>query len=351
MKNKKFAIGTALLMAGSLLLTNCTKNKTNEPLSPDYETSTTKDVSKMYWMAADVFDIVAESSDGGILTAVHNASGTVVVKQGTTTVTHVNAGPPTIVGKKYTIVFNNTVGRDGHLRNGTIDIDYTPSPVPTATEFRHTEWKADITATNFSIDNYTISLNSWRISNTTPVGYPAAPNHPSVTPLTWNQSGTLTYTQSITDGTTTVTRSSSWSGSMDVKLLNHFNQPVPTPTAGAQTFTINAAPYLATLKWDRAYISYTGSGNGTLDGVGPYTSTITAATRNMNTSPETWYKDVSNMLITAEKHPFLSGTLTFKPGAKPTRDIDYGVATTVDYNAKMTIQGISYDVDCAELKE
>jgi hypothetical protein len=138
---------------------------------------------------------------------------------------------------------------------------------------------------------------------------------------------------------------------MDIKLLNHFNQPVPTPTAGAQTFTINQAPYLTALNWQYAYVSYNGSANGNLDGVGPYTSTITDATRNMNTSPEAWYKNTNNVLITAEKHPFLSGVLSFKPGAKPARDLDFGVPTVVDYNAKMTIQGISYDVDCAELKE
>lgn len=353
MKNKKFAIGAALLMAGSLLLTNCTKNKTNEALSPDNEKNTSKEVSKLHWFAADIFDICLEACDKGQLSAVHNYSGSVVVSVGTNTFAHVAAGPPTIMGKVYTIVFNNTVGKDGHLRNGTLQFDYTPSPVVTATEPKHTQWIANVTATNFTIDDYSLTVTGMQIANTTPVGYPAPPYTPSVTSLSWKETGNISVSRTVGSGTNAVTTTNTWSGTLNMVLLNTFNQAVPTPTAGSITPTINLNPNGNTspLQWQYAHISYDGTSTGTLDnGIGAFTSTITAATRNMNVSPETWYKDnVTNMLVSAEKHPFLTGTLTFKPGSHPTRVVDYGISTIVDYNAKVTIQGITYNVDCAEV--
>jgi hypothetical protein len=353
MKNKKFTIGAALLMAGSLLLTNCVGDKTNKEISPDYEKTSTKDVSKLNWIAADIFDICMETCDKGQLSAIHNysTSGSVVVTVNSNTVTHIAAGAPTILGQVYTIVFNNTVGKDGHLRNGTLTFDYSFSTIP-VTEPKQPKWYAKVTATNFSIDSYSITLsNNFMILTTTPFGYPAPPFTPSVTPMTWNESGSFTAINSTGTGSAVVTHTNDWTGSLDIKLLNTYNQAVPTPS-GNITFTINVNPNGNTspLQWEKAHLSYSGTFSGNLEGIGSYGGSLTGVTRNLNTAPETFYKHPSNnMLVSAEKHPFLSGTMTFKPGNKPTRDIDYGVSTVVDYNAKMTIQGITYDVDCAEI--
>ena len=64
MKNKKFNFGLTLLMAGSLFLTNCTKNKTNEPPAPDYEMGSTKDIVKAQMIVTDIFDMAGQAGEG-----------------------------------------------------------------------------------------------------------------------------------------------------------------------------------------------------------------------------------------------------------------------------------------------
>jgi hypothetical protein len=352
MKNKKFTIGAALLLAGSLLLTNCTKNKTNKEISPDYEKNSTKEVSKLHWFAADIFDLCMEACDKQQISAIHNYSSAVIVTVNTNTFSHNIASPPSISGKQITINFNNCVGSDGHLRNGTLMFDYTPTTIP-VTEPRQPKWLANVTATNYSVDNYTISLSNFQIFNSTPFGYPAPPYTPSVTPLTWQESGNMTVVSTTGTGSTAATHTNSWGGTLEITLLNTFNQSVPTPS-GNVNFTVNPNPSgnSSPLQWEKAHLMYSGTTTGSLENIGAFNATVTATTRNLNTSPETWYKNPStNMLISAQKHPFLSGKMTFKPGSKPTRDIDYGVSTVVDYNAKMTIEGRTYDVDCAEINE
>ena len=348
MKNKKFTLGLILLMAGSLFLTNCTKNKTNEAPVPDNNTESTQEVTKIQMIVCDIYDICGQVNDGasGLLPYLNYAP--LSVMQGTNTINSVNHLPFVTFSSTPTyyreVTFNNTIGKDGRVRNGTLRFDYSPSTQITVEYNRHPGFVCDVIATGYSVDDYSVTVNSMRITNTTTLGFP---NTPSVTPalykLTWTSSSNISITRAVGSATETC----SWVGTIDKTLLNTNNSAVPMATASPQTFTIYPGPGYGSLDWSKSYCSYSGNGGGTLADGTSYTLTYTDCTRNNNSSPQKFYSAVgTNMLVTPERHPFISGLMQFKPGSKPTRDIDFGVGEVVDYNAKVTIEGITYDVDC-----
>ena len=67
----------------------------------------------------------------------------------------------------------------------------------------------------------------------------------------------------------------------------------------------------------------------------------------MNSSPEMFYAP-SGLFQRAERHPFLSGAMTFKPSGKSIREVNCGTGDVVDYNVKVTIEGVTYDADCRD---
>jgi hypothetical protein len=342
MKNKKFSIGLTLVIASSLLFTNCTKNKTNEAPSPDYEFQSTKDMARIQMIMTDIQEIIAQTyENSGSLFPVYNSPAALTVSL----TTH-NPVSTTILANGYQIDFNanGTIGYDGHIRRGTILVN-DASQFSGAISYRKAGWRAVIsTPTPYVVDNYTVTINSMVIENVTTkpaFNFPLAPNTPSTTNLVWEQTANVNIaTPSTTEN---------FNGTITKTLLNTSNSPVPMPLIGSQTFTVfpkltscNCYDQLNTMK---QYMSYSGTGVCTL-GAGPTSFTMTNMTRNMNSSPEPFFKDGTNMLITPERHPFLSGMMSFKPGSKATRDVDFGQGDIVDYNAKVTIEGITYGVDC-----
>jgi hypothetical protein len=356
MKNKKLSIVvySYLLMAGTLLFTDCTKNKTNEAPSPDYEFETTKDMSRLQMIISDIGEMAAEAGDGasGILPHHSYPAPGLSIMQGTV---QVNNTPAVLfvdpVTKYYTLTFANTIGKDGHVRNGTLTYNYYPSTYtdtefpaapPSVDYYRQPGFRCDVTSSGYSVDNNTVTITKFRITNTTPVGFPSiSPYTPANYNLTWREEVDVT----VATGAVV----NSVNGTIYKTLLNTNNTSVPMPGGiSPQTFTIYPGPGYATLNWAKAYMSYSGSGVANLQNIGATNYTITNVTRNNNSSPEAFYMDGAGMFVSPERHPFLSGMMTFKPGAKATRDVNYGFGEVVDYNAKVTIEGITYEVDCRE---
>jgi len=354
MKNKKLTIGLTLLMAGSVILTNCTKNKTSEAPSPDNETQSTKDMSRIATIVGDIIEIGAQGGDGASGLLPYLSYSPLVVMQGTTTINSTGAVLFVDQGSKYyTLTFSNTVGKDGHVRNGVLKYDYFPSTLidsefssapPLVDYYRQPAFRADVTSIGYSVDDYTIGINSFRITNTTPIGFPnITPYTPALgVKLTWRNNFDVSLSRAV--GTTTET--STFVGTIYKTLLNTANTPVPMPLISPQTFTIYQGPAYGSLNWAKAYYSYNGTAVANLPNIGPTNVTMTDLTRNMNNSPEAFYMDGTSMLLSPEKHPFVSGYMSFKPGSKPSREVNFGVGEVVDYNAKVTIEGITYDVDC-----
>jgi hypothetical protein len=350
MKNKK--LGLTLLMAGSLFLTNCTKNKTNEAPSHDYETQSTKDMVQAQIILSDIIEIAGQAHDGVGLSP-YLSSTLTSVRVGTNMVTSSPVvflpGNPNISTKTYSVNFTTTPGNDGHVRNGVLFFDYsaTTSTVPSSTIKHSTPgFIASVTSTGYTVDDYSITINSMQIKNTTNLSFPAVSSYsPNNTNLTWN----ITADIDVAAPGGTRNLKANWNKT----LLNTGNQAVPMPLTGSQTFTIFQGPAYTTVLWNYAYVSYSGTGSGSTS-AGPFTYSMSNMTRNFNSSPEGYkyirYIAPNPMAPTVvddpERHPFLSGMMTFKEGSKPTREVDFGVANVVDYNAKVTIEGVTYDVDC-----
>lgn len=348
MKNKKF--GLILLMAGSLFLTNCTKNKTNEPPSPDYETQSTKDMAQLQMILSDIIEIGGQANDGASALCPYLSSTLTSVKVGTTTVPSNPAVLFVDLGMKYyTVTFANTPGNDGHVRNGQLYYNYANSTNSLVSQiyYRTPGFTASVTTVgDYTIDDYTVSINHLLIKNNVQVGFPTTG---SLTPANINLSWNIDADIDVAGPGGTKNLKGMWTKT----LLNTNNQAVPMPN-GSQTFTVYVAPY-SSLAWQKAYVSYSGTGSGSTSS-GPFTYTLTDVTRNYNSSPEgsKYLTYVApnpfspSFVDDPERHPFLSGMLTFKEGSKPTRDVDFGVGNVVDYNAKVTIQNVTYDVDCKE---
>lgn len=351
MKNKKFTIGLTLLMAGSLFLTNCTKNKTNEAPSPDYETQSTKDMAQLHMILNDIIEIGGQANDGASGLNPYLSSTLTSVMVGTTNVV---SSPAAInidlINKFYTVTFANTPGNDGHVRNGQLRYDYAASSNSLVPQifYRTPGYIANVTSTAYTIDNYSITINSLQIRNLLQVGFP---NTGNLTPANYNLAWGITADITVTDAS----GSRNLKGDLTKTLLNTNNTAVPMPLTGSQTFTIYQGPGYSSLAWNKAYVSYSGTGVGTT-AAGPFSYTLSALTRNFNSSPEgskyiTYVApnpNAATIVDDPERHPFLSGIMTFKEGAKSTRIVDFGSGNVVDYNASVTIQGVTYDVDCKE---
>ena len=350
MKNKKFNLGLTLLLTSSLLLTNCTKNKTNDPPVPDNNTQSTAEVTELQMILNDLVEIGGQANDGASGLSPYLSSTLTSVKVGTTTVM---SNPATLfldlTNKFYTVTFNNTPGNDGHVRNGVLKYDYatsTNSLVPQIF-YRTPGYIAFVTGTAYTIDNYSITINSMTIRNLIQVGFPTSgPLNPTNTNLAWG----ITADISVASPTWTRTITGDWTKT----LLNTNNQAVPMPLTGTQTFTVYQGPSYASLSWNKAHVSYSGTGSANV-GAGPLTYTLTSCTRNFNSSPEGYkyikYVYPANPMSQStvddpERHPFLSGLMSFRGTGSALRQVDFGTGDVVDYNAKVTIQGITYDVDC-----
>lgn len=347
MKNKKFTIGLAVLIAGALVFAGCTKNKTNPAPDPDKDTSAASDVALAQLTVSDLGEITVQGCDGiAYLSPMFSATpmptstawgGTMSVTGSQPVITAYTVAP-----SAYTVVLNNTLGRDGKRRTGTLHFDCSMTvPTTNAIYARQPGLQIMVSAVNNTIviDHDTVTINSMKVMNTTPIGFPnTGTNIPSKVNMTWSQSADISIKRA--DGKTVT-----WVGNLNKTLLNTNNTAVPT-SSGSVTYTVypSTPAYGATLYWDRAYLSFTGDSHGTINGTA-YTASITKPLiRNLNTSPEA-YITVGSVLMTPAEHPFLAGTMAVTPGTKSTRTIDFGSDSSIDYDANVTVDGITYPVD------
>jgi hypothetical protein len=355
MKNKKFTfLGLALVVAGSLVLTNCTKNKTNKIVEPDTDTEAARDVARAVQTVVEINDIVAPLNEDNTPVTLYTYYAPLSMSVTTGTVTTVVNSTAPIVNQQFSskfndITFSNTIGKDGIRKNGMIHCDFSATAATAnADKYRHAGWDCKVTSPSGLIwNNDTIFIYSYRIFNTTTVGFPgtgASPLQPSKgVKITWQITANIAIHRE--DG-----KWIKWNGTLNRTLENTNNTSVPMPPGTlVTTFTVFPSPYTLAYYNQRSYCSYTGSGKGDAVANGDtYVMEISSdfpLMRNMNSSPEAFTNPVSNMLITPEKHPFVSGVMYVDPGTKTKRKVDFGMPDVVDYDAKVTIDGITYGVD------
>jgi hypothetical protein len=363
MKNKKFTIGLALLISGSLFLTNCTKDKTNPAPEPDTDTQAVKDVIEAQIIVNDIGEIFAQTCEGfGYLLGTHSYAplskmdGTLTINS---TSAFISRNPNMVGGRYFKLAFPTTIGKDGKVRmtlpNDSIVFDYSGTTLPTGMPAEYTRqagFSVNVKGQSggpatLIVDNYTVVINSMSFFNSTAIGFPlTSPHLPANENLTWTQTSNVTITRPAT--ATTPTSTITYIGTMTKTLLNTNNTSVPMPTPMAyQTFTVYPKPYDSNLYWDKAYESFSGKAEGMTSTGEAYMLDIPASTpliRNFNNSPEKFIA-IGGTLTSPELHPFVSGTLTVKPGSKSIRTVGFGDPTLVDYNSTVNIDGINYSID------
>lgn len=309
MKTNKLIFGiTTLVLAGSLMFTSCRKRDKKEEEEPDQETSTASDNANMENISSDMDAMGSEAAETGTVGEFRSsgtdmlsmAPGATVTGFGTSTIT-VDFG-------------TGTACKDGRTRSGKIFYDLSQSTPSTSTYYRHPGFKLIVTSQNYVVDGYSVTIANKTIQNTTPLSVGGQTVYTG-TNLTWNITANISVVKPNNGGTVT------WTCNRTKELIN---------TNDAQCYHGQTLP----ITWNKAKIKINGTASGTNAKGEQYTVTATDLIRDFTCTPSTNYPN---------RHPFISGTLAYKPGARPTRLVDYGNGGC-DLNATVTVNGVTYAI-------
>lgn len=297
MKKSYFALGMVItLIIGSLAFTSCQKkNKNNNnnitttttttgstTSGSDTETQTVVDNNLAENIANDIESIGAQTSE--------NENG--VNYRTATSCYSITAN---WAAKIFTVDFGTgCLGNDGHLRKGKLIYDFSASAA-NVTSYRNPGFHMSVTAQNYSVDGYSVTINNKTVANTTPTNIPTGAN--PGTNLTWGINADLTILKpSSSSGTIT------WVCNRTKELVNTSD----TNCYKGQNHFIN---------WTKAIVKLNGTANGTNANASSYSVTATDLLIDFQCSPDPNYP---------YKHPIIGGTLAYTPGNHPTRTINYG---------------------------
>jgi len=296
-----------LLTAGLLAFSACKKTK-ETPSNPATTTTTTSNdeqtTSSENNLAEntmnDIDAMASEVTDNGSLTTFRTSenagyamisSCAVVTGVGTNTIT---------------VDFGSGCSNDGHLRSGKL-IYVLAS---TSLHYRNPGFSVSVTSQNYMVDSVHVNIINKTITNTTPSNIPQT-GTPTVN-LTWAITASVSITKANGNSFT-------WNCNRTKELVN----------------TNDSTCYhgqLHAIDWTRATVKLNGTSSGTNTMNESYSATISNLVREFNCSPVTgrpYY------------HPFVSGTISYTPGSRPTRLIDYGTGIC-DNLATITINGHTY---------
>src|ERR1035437_137685 len=275
MKTKQLILSVAVLtMAVSISFLGCRKPKEVK----DTDSSSASDNSLAEKTSNDATNMAQEASEKGSMSSYRlGDENELTLSPCVSSIVRAN--------QKITVIFNGQICYDGHVRNGSIVIDYSQS-TPGDTFPRNPGFKCLVTTSNYTVDGMAVTINK-TITNTTPNLNPG-------TNLIWSDNVSVSIVKS--NGTV------SWNGNKVVTLLNTSDTTV---YRGQTKFIV----------WSKARIGVTGNATGTTAAGENFTANVTGQlVRDMQCSPTSH----------PGHHPFIDGTLDFPPGSKPTRHVDYG---------------------------
>lgn len=306
MKTRKLIFGLAtLVLAGSLMLTSCKKKKNETQEEPDKETTSAADNNTAETTVNDIQGIGAQGSENGSLTTYKNPNQTSPIMQATCAVLTFSPA-----AKTFTVDFGTgCVGQDGKLRSGMLIYNYSAS-TGSATAFRHPGFAYSVSAVNYVVDGYSVTINNKTVQNTTAAGF-----NPTVTPLTWSISADVKIAKPASAGGGFIT----WVCNRTLKLLN---------TSDPMVYFGVALP----IDWKKAKLQVDGTASGSNASGDTYTANATALVRDFTCVPNA---------SQPHRHPFVSGIIKYKPGNKLERTIDFGNGTC-DFAYTVEIGGTVY---------
>jgi len=316
MKTKKLILGvTFLFIAGSLALTSCRKREKTEEKPPDNEQTTANDNANTENISNDIVSIGSELSETGTLTqykSSDNAGLTGILSIAScATVTGV-------AGLTFTVDFGTTgcEGLDKRIRKGKLIFDRSGSNPITSINYRNPGYKMVITSQGYIVDDNLVSVNGKTVTNTTSNSIGSGTPTIGSVNLTWNIKSNITVTKS--DGGII-----NWTCDRTKELTN--TNVAADNCYHGQTLAID---------WSKAKIKLNGSASGTNTKGEAYTAVATNLVRDFNCTPSA---------LQPKRHPFISGTIEYKPGTRATRLFDYG-SGGCDFNATVTINGVTYAI-------
>ncbi|MDP1800559.1 MAG: hypothetical protein Q8L81_04355 [Bacteroidota bacterium] len=294
MKTSKIYLALMVaLIACSLTFSSCRKSEKTPAVEPDLEQSTATDNNVAEVIALDIEAIASHVAESGTLTTYMTSCAAVLSNT---------------VAKTYTVDFGTTgcLGTDGRTRTGKLFFDYSGSNPTTATRYRNPGFKLVVTSSNYVVDGNAVTITSKTITNTT------SPVAPAGTNLTWSITANISIAKASNGGTL------SWSCNRIKELTTSY-----WPCYFSQA---------AAIDWTIAKVRFNGTAIGTNAKGESFTATANNLVKDFNCAPD---------VTKPKRHPFISGRITYVPGARSERRIDFGTGTC-DFNGTVTINGQSW---------
>jgi len=312
-KTSGISLGLAtLFIIASLLFSSCRKKEketVEEEEDTEQSTSTDNNIAESY--VADIESIGGQVSDGGSLST-YKTAGT----SGIEALEAASCATVTISGQTVTVDFGTTgcVGMDGRSRTGKLIYDFSGS-ASGAIHYRNPGFSMNVTSQNYVVDNYTVNVGNKTISNITPNTIPSGVN--PGTNLKWAVSANVSILKPGNAGTI------SWTCNRTKELTN---------TSDTNCYKGQSLPIV----WTKAIVKLNGSASGVNAKGENYSAVAANLVRDFNCAPDP--------VLRPHRHPFISGTITYTPGSRPVRTIDYGNGAC-DMLATVTINGHVYNVN------
>lgn len=302
-----------LLVAGSLTFSSCRKKEKETIEEPeDTEQTTANDNNMAEGIANDMEAMGSQVSENGNID--FRSAGSVLLTGEDLKLAAPCAQVSGVGTDTVTVDFGNgCMGLDGRLRSGKLIFNFSAS-APAASYYRNPGFSMTISSQNYVVDGYQVNINNKTITNTTPVNIPSGPN--PGTNLSWAINASISIVKPNNGGTLT------WSCNRTKVLLN---------TGSANCYQGQSSP----INWSNAHIQINGSSSGVNAAGENFTANATNMIKHFDCNPDP---------NRPRRHPFISGTLSFTPGNRPTRLINYGNVNSCDFNATLTINNNTFNI-------
>lgn len=292
---------------GALTFTSCRKKEEKIEAVEDTEQGTANDNNAAEAFVADIDAMGSQVSEDGQLA--YRGEGDLGV-----TLELAPEATVTISGKIITVDFGSVgvTGKDGRVRTGKIIYNFSASS-SSALYYRNPGFSMNVTSQNYVVDGYQITILNKTVSNTTPSTIPSGTN--PGTNLTWAITANVSIVKPNNGGTIT------WSCARTKELINTSDS---TCYRGQSLHII----------WSKAIVKLNGNTSGTNAKAEQFTATATNLVRDFNCAP---------IAGRPMRHPFISGTIVYTPGSRPSRTVDFGNGAC-DSNATVTIKNRTFSI-------
>jgi hypothetical protein len=306
----------ATMVAASLTFTSCRKKDTQKD-EPDSEQGTAQDNNLAENADNDLTAMGSQLSENSTLTTyklIEPNSGFMFAAACATISSSYTTIATTSVAVSHTVDFGTTgcTGADGRVRKGKVIFNF-PNVSASTKWYRNPGFKMVVTSSGYYVDGNLVAINGKTVTNTTSSSLPPGPN--PGTNLTWSIVSDIQITKANNEVI-------SWNCNRTKELYN-------TSDVNCYNGQSNA------INWLKAVVLINGSSSGVNAKGENYTATASNLIRDFNCTP--------NPIAQPHRHPFISGTISYVPGSRPVRTINFGTGTC-DLNATITINGQTYAI-------